>query len=360
MPIITSIDIKPFRARLLQPFRTSLGTHERLENILFSVTLDNGLQGHGEAAVATHITGETFDGTLKNLEKARSFCEGKEIGGFEEIAGKCQRAFPNNPAATAAAETALLDAFTRSRNIPLWRYFGTSAKVLRSDITLVLSDLRQTQHSAKKFYAQGFRAFKVKIGHDLDLDIRRLLAIKKLVPRCRLIVDANQGYTSGETMKLLQALEKNRVRIDLLEQPVRKDDWEGLRKISRSTSVPVCADESVCTFEDTQKAVKFQLAPAINIKIMKCGLLQAQRIARLARKNNIKLMIGGMMETSLAMTASAHLAAGLGGFDFIDLDTPFFIKGAVKRNPYLSGNGRYDLKKVKAGIGISPDQLYDP
>ena len=68
-------------------------------------------------------------------------------------------------------------------------------------------------------------------------------------------------------------------------------------------------------------------------------------------------MIGGMMETSLAMTASAHLAAGLGCFDFIDLDTPFFIKKDFDKNPYLSSKGVYDLKKVKAGIAIIPQQM---
>ena len=178
-------------------------------------------------------------------------------------------------------------------------------------------------------------------------------------PRSRITVDANQGYSSDEIIKFLDLLKKNKVRVDLLEQPVKKDDWEGLRKISRSTSVLVCADESVRTLEDARKAVKFKLAPVINIKIMKCGMLHAVAIAGLARKNNIKLMIGGMMETSIAMTASAHLAAGMGGFDYIDLDTPFFIKGAVKRNPYLSTDGRYNLKKVGAGIGIGPEQLYD-
>ena len=74
----------------------------------------------------------------------------------------------------------------------------------------------------------------------------------------------------------------------------------------------------------------------------------------LGKANGMKLMIGGMMETSLAMTASAHLASGLGGFDYIDLDTPFFIKPGFDRNPYLSQRGVYDLRKVKAGIGIIP------
>ena len=359
MPIITSTGIKPLRAQLLQAFRTSLGSHEQLENILFCVTLDNGIEGYGEAAIASHITGETFETTLKNLEKARSLCDGKKIEHFERISRQLHRVFSSNPAAIAAVETALLDAFTRDKKIPLWRYFGASAKSLKSDITIVLSDLQQTENSIQKFYACGFRAFKVKIGHDLDLDVKRLSAFKKLAPRSGITVDANQGYTSEEIIKFLELLRKNKVRIDLLEQPVPKDDWEGLRNISRSTSVLVCADESIRTLQDAQKAVKFKLAPVINIKIMKCGLLHASAIAHLARKNNIKLMIGGMMETSIAMTASAHLASGMGGFDYIDLDTPFFIKGAVKRNPYLSGDGRYNLKKVQAGIGIGPQQLYD-
>jgi L-alanine-DL-glutamate epimerase-like enolase superfamily enzyme len=359
MPIITSTDIQPLRAQLLQPFRTSLGAYEQLENILFSVALDNGIVGYGEAAIASHITGETVEATFKNLEKARGLCEGKRVDHFKKISRELHRAFPSNPAAIAAVETALLDAFTRDKKMPLWRYFGASANVLKSDITIVLSDLKQTQSSIRKFYACGFRAFKVKIGHDLDLDVQRLLALKKLAPRSHITVDANQSYSVVEIIKFLDALKKNKVRVGLLEQPVKKDDWEGLRKISRSTSVLVCADESVRTLKDAQKAVKFQLAPVLNIKIMKCGLLHASAIAHLARKNNIKLMIGGMMETSIAMTASAHLAAGLGGFDYIDLDTPFFIKGAVERNPYLSGDGRYNLKQVKAGIGIGPGQLYD-
>jgi len=359
MPTIKTAGVSALKARLLQPFRTSLGTHNSLENILFSVTLDSGIIGHGEAAVAPHITGESYGATFRNLEKARTFCEGRKIGELEKVSAWLHKEFPLNPSAVAAVETALLDALTRSQKIPMWRTFGKKARQLQSDITVVLSDLGETRRSVKKFYAQGFRAFKVKIGRDLELDIKRLLALQKLAPRCRIYVDANQGYSAVEIIKFLDVLKKNGVRVHLLEQPVKKNDWEGLKKISRSTKIPVCADESVRSLDDARRAIKFKLAPVINIKIMKCGLLHAEKIARLAHRNGIKLMIGGMMESSIAMTASAHLAAGMGCFDYIDLDTPFFIKGAVKLNPYLSESGKYDLKKVKAGIGITPEQLYD-
>ncbi len=99
---------------------------------------------------------------------------------------------------------------------------------------------------------------------------------------------------------------------------------------------------------DALRIIKEKAAGAINVKLMKTGLVHALEISRLAHAAGVKLMIGGMMESNLAMTASAHLAAGLGYFDFIDLDTPFFIKGEAARNPYLSSQGIYDLSKVKA------------
>ena len=91
---------------------------------------------------------------------------------------------------------------------------------------------------------------------------------------------------------------------------------------------------------------------------MKTGVLEAYEIACLAKRNDIKLMIGTMMETPLAVTAAAHLAAGLGGFDFIDLDAPFFMTGNVTRGNFVTRSGVYDLQKVRAGIGVSP--LYTP
>ena len=87
---------------------------------------------------------------------------------------------------------------------------------------------------------------------------------------------------------------------------------------------------------------------------MKTGFVHALEISRLAHAAGVKLMIGGMMESNLSMTASAHLAAGLGYFDFVDLDTPFFIKGEADRNPFLSSDGVYDLSTVESGIGIIP------
>lgn len=349
---IKNFSVSPLRAPLIQPFRTALGEHKELENILFEFELSNGIKGQGEAAVATHITGETLEETNKNLNLIGQSLIGREIGDYLEISAELHERLSVNKCALAAVECALVDSLTQSRKIPLWKFCGTICRPLKTDITIVIADLEETQETVKKFYKQGFRAFKVKIGRDFDLDIKRVVAVDKLAPRSQIYLDANQGYSAEEILKFLEVLKKYKVTIDLLEQPVPRADWEGLRKVTRETDIAVCADESVRSLSEAVQIIKEKAADVINIKLMKFGFFHAREIALIARANNVDLMIGGMMETSLAMTAAAHLAAGMGCFKYIDLDTPFFLKEGYDKNPYLSKRGVYNLQKVKKGIGL--------
>ncbi len=351
---IIKIAIAPLRSPLICPFRISLGQHDILDNLLFTLTLVDGTQGFGEAAVATHITGETISETKNNLNTVGQKLIGKNISDYLKISSLLHEQLPTNKAAVAAVEMAIVDAFTRQKKIPLWKFFGAKSKRIATDITIVISALSETEKTVKKFYAQGFRAFKVKIGRDEDIDLQRITAVKKHAPRSRIYLDANQAYTAAQTIKFLEKLKRLRIVPDLIEQPVKKNDWEGLKKLSKTLKVPVCADESASSLFDVKRIIKEKCVRAINIKLMKFGIFEAREAALLAKKNNLKLMIGGMMESSLAMTAAAHLASGLNCFDFVDLDTPFFVKNDQKQNPFLTSSGIYDVSKVKSGIGILP------
>ena len=341
-------------ASLYQPFRVATGQHDHLENILFTIELGDGTKGHGEAAVATHITGETIGQTLKNLKSIALWLEGSAIENYLDISAQLHERLPHNRSAVAAVEMAIFDALSRYLRIPLWRLWTSNPKRLCTDITIVIADLKETKAKIRAFKTQGFRAFKIKIGRDMDMDFKRVEAVYSIAPRAQIILDANQGYTSGKTLQFLKCLRKAGIVPDLIEQPVPKADWEGLKKVTRESKVCVCADESCSSLADALRIIKEKAAGAVNVKLMKTGIVHALEISRLAHAAGVKLMIGGMMESNLAMTCSAHLAAGLGYFDFIDLDTPFFIKGEAARNPYLSSQGIYDLSKVKAGIGIVP------
>ena len=352
--LIVKSRLRSIQAPLYQPFRVATGQHDQLENILFSLELKDGTKGYGEAAVATHITGETIEQTLKNLKSVSSWLIGKGIEDYLNISAQLHERLASNKSAVAAVEIAVFDALTRYLRIPLWRLWTTRPKRLRTDITIVIADLKETEAKVRAFKAQGFSAFKVKIGRDMDMDFKRVAAVCRIAPHSEIILDANQGYSARQTLQFLRSLAKAGIVPDLVEQPVPKADREGLKQVTRGTRVCVCADESSSSLADAVRIIKEKAAGAINVKLMKTGLVHALEISRLARACGVKLMIGGMMESNLSMTASAHLAAGLGCFDYIDLDTPFFIKGEVSRNPYLSTRGVYDLRQVKEGIGILP------
>jgi len=155
-------------------------------------------------------------------------------------------------------------------------------------------------------------------------------------------------------LKFLKELKKLGIVPALVEQPVPKRDWDGLKKVTRESKSLVVADESAGSLADVKRIIRERAAGGINIKLMKTGLLESYEIAVYAKKHGLKLMMGSMMETPLAATAAAHLAGGVGGFDWIDLDSPFFMDEHVTRGRVMSPTGVYNLPDVKSGIGVTP------
>ena len=279
---------------------------------------------------------------------------GRGLVEFPVIVEESKSKFADNKCALAALEMALLDAATREKKIPLWKAFGVRPRLLTTDMTVVLGDVHEAETAAREILRRGIRSFKVKIGRDFDRDLKRVAVVARIIGKCPIYLDANQGFTAAQTLKFLKELAWLKIKPALVEQPVPKEDWEGLEKVTREGKVLVCADESASSLQDAKRIIKTKAAGAINIKFTKTGILEAYEIACLAKKHGIKLMIGTMMETPLAVTAAAHFAAGLGGFDFIDLDAPFFMAENVTRGNFVTRSGIYDLRKVKAGIGVRP------
>ncbi len=352
--IIKSVEVRVLEAPLIHPFRISSGQHNMLDNVLLTLRLTDGACGYGEAPIATHITGETMESAIALLGHIAPRLKGQFIGEYYRILAELAEDLSAVPSARTAVEMALLDALTRSLKIPLWRFFGPQVRRLRTDITLVIADAEQTRDSVRRFVRAGFRRFKIKVGLDPTEDFDRVRIVHDAVPEAEIMLDANQGYTAGDALKFLRNLTRRGIRPILVEQPVHRDNWEGLRWVTRRSPAPVCADESLQSVADVARLIRLTAAHAINIKLAKFGFLQAMQMACLAKAAGLTLMIGSMMETNLSATAAAHFAAGIGGFDFVDLDTPFFIPDHVKNNPWLSRGGVYRLSKVASGIGIQP------
>lgn len=142
------------------------------------------------------------------------------------------------------------------------------------------------------------------------------------------------------------------IRPVLFEQPAEADDLKGMAAFHRKSGIPVAADESLRGREDALKLARTGAAQVLNLKLMKMGMLEAWDCALIARASGLGVMVGGMVETPLAMGTAAHLAAGLGGVKFVDLDTPLWLAKNPTRG--VGHRGVYDLSGVKAGIGVIP------
>jgi len=114
----------------------------------------------------------------------------------------------------------------------------------------------------------------------------------------------------------------------------------------------VAADESAYSAANVARLIAMQAVNVVNIKLMKSGIIEALDIAAVCRANHIQLMVGAMMESRLAISAAAHFVAGLGGFRFIDLDTPMLLADDPFTGGYVQHGGVYDLSSVKSGLGI--------
>ncbi len=352
--------IKKFSAReldagLFTPFTISSGSHRSLENIVFTVESAGGIKGYGEAAIATHITGETRAGTMNSLERAGRLLRGRDAANYLGAMCLLEGALDGNRAALAAAQMAVLDLAARLQGVSLFKFFGGRSPRLKTDITVVIGGADAAYDFTHKMRRRGFRIFKVKTGSDMDEDFRRLEAVKKAAPGCAIYLDANCAYGAREAEKFIKDLARKGIRPEVLEQPVRKEDIDGLAYLSKRLSMPVCADESAYSLDDVFNLIRKKAVTAVNIKLTKLGFLRAREVWSLARAGGIKLMMGEMLESELASASAAHFAGGLGGFDFIDLDTPFFIKDSGMRGAsFLSKDGVYSLDRVSAGIGVAP------
>ncbi|KAH9604765.1 hypothetical protein KSS87_022674 [Heliosperma pusillum] len=302
---------RPLNVGLIAPFTIASSKLDKVQNVGIRLELSNGCVGWGEAPVLPSVTLEDQPTALAKAAEACSFLQ-------------------NSPPITlAGVEMALIDAAAKSIGVPLWRLFGGVSNTITTDVTIPICPVDVASRLALQYKNQGFKTLKLKVGKNLNEDIKVLKAIKEVYPDCQFILDANEGYSPEEAVQVLKKLRDMAVTPILFEQPVRRDDWEGLGYVSQIAEdeygVSIAADESCQSLADAKKIVKGNLAGVINIKLAKLGVLGALEVIELARASKLNLMIGGMVETRLAMGFAGHLAAGLGCFRFIDLDTPILL-----------------------------------
>ncbi|MCL1633947.1 dipeptide epimerase [Luteimonas sp. SX5] len=323
---ITEIKFGMLRVPLKTPFKTALRTVETVEDIVVIVHTDSGHVGYGEAPATAVITGDTHGSIVEAIDKfIAPRLIGQEIANLNRITQLIQTALEKNTSAKAAVEIAIYDLFGQLYGAPLYKMLGGGDPVITTDITISVDYIDKMVADSIAAVDRGFESLKIKVGKDIGLDIERVKAIYAAVEgRALLRLDANQGWTAKQAVYAMHTLEDAGVLLELLEQPVKAQDIDGLKYVTDRVHTPVMADESVFGPMEVVELIKMRAADIINIKLMKTGgISNAIRIADIAALYGVECMIGCMLETSISVAAAVHVAVAKANvITKIDLDGP--------------------------------------
>jgi o-succinylbenzoate synthase len=323
---ITDIQLGMLRVPLKTPFKTALRTVDTVEDIVVVMHTDSGHVGYGEAPATAVITGDTHGSIIEAISKIiRPRLIGQEIANLNHITQLIQTSLERNFSAKAAVEIAVYDLFGQLYGAPLYKLLGGGDPVITTDITISVDYIDKMVADSIAAVDRGFESLKIKVGKDIGVDIERVRAIYAAVEdRALLRLDANQGWTAKEAVYALHTLEDAGVRLELVEQPVKARDLEGMRYVTERVHTPIMADESVFGPAEVMELIRMRAADIINIKLMKTGgISNAIRIADIAGLYDIECMIGCMLETSISVAAAVHVAVAKSDvITKVDLDGP--------------------------------------
>ncbi|WP_066069009.1 mandelate racemase/muconate lactonizing enzyme family protein [Neobacillus soli] len=353
--IIEQIETFRVAVPLIKPFKTALRTVTTAEAIFVKVSCDNGIVGWGEAPPTVVITGDS----LLSIESAihhviKPFLEKKSLLNYELIFQGLKTSLVGNSSAKAAVDMALYDCLAQYCKLPLYQFLGGHKKELETDFTVSVNGPEEMGDDAVSYIQKGFNVLKVKVGKDdIATDLERIREVRNRVgTEIKIRLDANQGWTAKDAIRAIRKMEDSGLGIELVEQPVKADDIEGLKQVTDHVDTLIMADESVFTPKQAFQVLKTRSADLINIKLMKAGgIYQAQIINQLAETCGVECMVGSMIETRLGITAAAHFAASKQNITRYDFDAPLMLAREIVDGG-IQYNSRFITLSEAPGLGI--------
>jgi L-alanine-DL-glutamate epimerase-like enolase superfamily enzyme len=325
------------------PFTISRGTKTHQPTLVVELS-HNGLTGYGEApAIAYyHIPVEKM---IADLESKRPFIEKFALTDPERFWHYLHHLLPDNPFLVCALDMAGWDLYGQLRGQPLYKLWRLDpAKAPLTDYTIGIDTIEKMLEKMKEF---PWPIYKIKLGTPEDLHI---VAALRGNTDAILRVDANSGWTLAEALDKIPRLAE--LDIEFVEQPLPKEDREGMAILFRESPLPLIADESCVREDDVDTCAG--LFHGINIKLTKCsGITPARRMIGQARSLGMRVMIGSMNESSIGSAAIAHLLPSL---DFVDMDGPLLLKED------LATGLDFDFGEVRIpqrpGLGVQYEGLF--
>jgi L-Ala-D/L-Glu epimerase len=335
-----TVNYKIFQLPFIHPFTISKGT--KTHQPTFIVQLEHfGIKGYGEAPAISYynIPVEKMEADL--LQK-KTFVEKFAFSDPERYWHYLHHLFPVNPFLVCALDMAAWDLYGKIKRKQLHQIWNLN--IADAPITDYTIGIDTIEKMVAKIKEKPWPIYKIKVGVENDIEI--VEALRKET-NAVFRVDANAGWSVEQALQKIPLLKS--LGVELIEQPLAKDDWDGMKILYQQSALPLIADESCVSEQDVNKCVGY--FNGINIKLTKCsGITPAKRMIENARANNLKVMIGCMNESSIGTAAIAQLAPML---DYVDMDGPLLLAQDVAKGvTFNSGKIQY---QQGAGLGIQID-----
>ncbi len=325
------------------PFTISRGT--KTHQPTFIVELDHfGIKGYGEAPAISyyHIPVEKM---IADIEAKKTLIEKFAFTDPERYWHYLHHLIPNNSFLVCALDIAAWDIYGKMKKKKLYELWG--GDISTNPICDYTIGIDSIEKMVAKMKEKPWPIYKIKVGTADDIGIVKALRENT---NATLRVDANAGWDVETALKLIPQLEE--LGVELVEQPLAKDDWEGMKILYAASSLPLYADESCVAEKDVEKCHNY--FHGINIKLTKCsGITPARRMIDKAKELNMKIMVGCMNESTVGSAAIAHL---LPFIDHVDMDGPLLLEED------LATGIAYNFGKIiysdASGLGINYTGLY--
>jgi L-alanine-DL-glutamate epimerase-like enolase superfamily enzyme len=355
--IITQVDIYRFSIPM-EPFTIATGTMDHAQNVFIRVHTNAGFYGVGECSAFPVIVGETQDTCLIMAREFGKLWIGKDA---LDIPGRLQDLHnftAGNTTIKSAFDIALYDIAAKNAGLPLYQFLGGEKREIESDITIGIATPAIMAEKALVFKGLGAKILKVKLGKNTVEDVERIKWIREAIgEEIKIRIDANQGWSFEDAAYALQAM--GNYAIEFCEQPMRTWYDDRLPELMQLSPVKIMADESVYNHHDARKQINSGSCHYINIKMAKSGgIYEAKQIHDLAAEKGIACMMGGMLESRIALSAKLHFVYASPNIKFYDMDTCMI---GHLQDPCVGGvtyNG-YKLNISDApGIGADADEAF--
>jgi L-alanine-DL-glutamate epimerase-like enolase superfamily enzyme len=317
---ITHIDIYRFSIPM-EPFTIATGTMDHAQNVFIRVHTDAGFYGVGECSAFPMIVGETQDTCLVMAREFAKLWQGQNALDIPARMQQLHGFTAGNSTIKSAFDIALFDIAAKNADLPLYQFLSGQRREVESDITIGIAGPHAMALKALDFKATGASILKVKLGKNAVDDVERIRQIREAVgSNIQIRIDANQGWSFDDAVFALQAL--GPYDIEFCEQPMRTWYDDRLPELMQLSPVKIMADESVYNHHDAHKQINSGSCHYINIKMAKSGgILEAMNIHNEAASKGIACMMGGMLESRIALSAKLHFVYASPNIRFYDMDT---------------------------------------